>query len=336
MKLRGNGVSGWYDPKQVASAYHYNPSLCRPYYIPISDETVDNFYWYTEFTGEPSAVEFYCYNECTEEKTVIQPEFYVVGKNTDDNWYTTLNGLKGTFPCGEFSQIGVKATVNGQEWWYWSEVYQIDQCGASPINCSSNVYNVDTQDRFETVFSCYSSNDNGGYDDNGIYLGKAKSAKFGDRGVRYYHNFPLRGLKVVYGGTRFTYTTLNNRPTKNSIERTYFIRFEVVPYWYEEQFSNSFAKGVIVIDGQQYTIIDYSTSPVGNECCERFNVSITAQKTSKIGKTVTFSCSSDACTPPVLDCRIETAVIKDPSYDCTMSGMQIINIDCEMSGMTIV
>lgn len=335
MKLRNIGASGDYDPISVASTYYYNKSICRQYFIPITLETADNFYWYAEFEGEPSAVEFYCYDTCTKEKKPFIPENYIVGKNTNDVWYVVINGVNESFPCGDLSQIGVKATISTKDWWYWSEVYKIEECGAGVIDCYSGYYNVSDNIKFDIVYSCYGKNDNSGYDANGIYLGKPVVRKFGNSGVRYYHNFPLRNLRVTYSGTKMTYTTLNKRPTKNQLIKTYTISFEAVPYWYEEQFSNAFAKGVVTIDGAQYTISEYSSALIGDPCCERVVVNITAQKTSEANKVITFSCSADECTPPVQDCDFEVGVITDPVYDCTLSGMEITGIDCTLENLII-
>jgi hypothetical protein len=95
----------------------------------------------------------------------------------------------------------------------------------------------------------------------------------------------------LYSGKSITYTTLNNRPTKSEQKTTVSIYHEVVPYWYEQYVAQAFAKGIVVIDGYQYTISDYTSSQVGDACCERLGVTITAEKTS----TVTFSCSTELC-----------------------------------------
>ncbi len=138
------------------------------------------------------------------------------------------------------------------------------------------------------VYSNYLANANGGYDGNGFYIGLPASTIFGNANLRYYQNYPLRGLSATYSGKKLTFTSLDNARLKNSAESTYTIHHEPIPYWYEELTAQAFGRGVVTIDGLQYAISDYSSQAVGDEYCERMGVTIKATKS----RSVTFGCSS--------------------------------------------
>jgi hypothetical protein len=272
MKLRpGNineAITEW---EQYQSNCHYGDK-CPKYYIPIDVDSSKDLYWYMELTKEPASVKHYMIDACTGNSMIQKPRFYLYGEN-NEGYYGVVNGYN-SLPYEKFA-IAVKVTYSdGTYQYFYSEIYEREIC----IN-------------FDTVYACYNKNDNGGYDANDIYTGLPTTTILGNPELRYYHNYTIRGLKALYSGKKITYTAINYKPVKAVQEKTATITHEVLPYWYEDFTSQAFAKGVITIDGYQYTITDYSSSQVGDPCCERLGANSTASKTTSIS----FSCSTDTC-----------------------------------------
>jgi hypothetical protein len=274
MKLRAGTLNGtiaeW--NKHLSTCY-YDSNRCNNYFIPITTATAKDLYWYVDTLTQVSSVEHRVINYCTGASKVVRPRFHLYGVNEDADHYGVINGLN-SLPYETFV-IAVKVTyTSGSTQWFYSEVYEREDCAA-----------------VDMVFACYNKNDNGGYDANNIYTGEPTTTHIGNPLLRYYHNYTLRGLKSLYSGKKITFTALNYKPVKATQSTNVGIYYEAIPYWYEQYTSQSFAKGVVVIDDIQYTLLEYSSQAVGDPCCELVSSTIVGGKTI----TTTYSCSSDLC-----------------------------------------
>lgn len=274
MRLRAGNINDTINKwQQYQSNCHYDSNKCQQYYIPIDVESSKDLYWYMDLEKQPASVKHYMVDICTGTYAIKKPRFYLYAKN-DEGYYGVINGYT-SLPYEQFC-IAVEVTyTDGTKQYFYSESYQ-------KAKACENI---------NTVYACYNKKDNGGFDANGIYTGQPVTKYLGNQDLRYYHNYTARDLKFLYSGKKITYTALNYRPTKSVQDKTATLYVEVMPYWYEEYFSQAFAKGTVIIDDYQYTITDYSSSIIGDPCCERLDINATATKTTS----VTFTCSTDTC-----------------------------------------
>ena len=280
---------------------------CKHYTIPIDFAIAQELFWYVNV--EKKVEDFKIYSvSCSEGIVEIDKNYHIIGKDSNGNEYITWKGLTD-LPHDHF-QIWVEVTyTDGTIRSFFTEEYSKAFC-----------------DTFDTVYACYNKDDNGGYDMNGAWIGLANDPysvdATGNVNVRYFNNYTLRDLKVLYSGAQITYTAFSNRPVKSERVKTYTIYTEVIPYWYDELISSAFSKGYVFIDGSYYSITEYSSAPVGDPCCERMTLNILATKTD----TVAVSCSKE--------CVIEDL----ESKDCTLGELSYINEtvqkDCSLGNLS--
>jgi hypothetical protein len=282
---------------------------CKSYTIPISFDALAELFWYIQTVSKPKDFKIKA-TDCNGDVTDLQPIYHIIGKDGNGDWYILFNGL-AELPPYDIFQLWVEVTYeNDSVQTFFTEQYEVDKC---PL--------------FDMVYACYSKDDNGGFDGNGAWIGEAIEpfaiSGSGHVGLRYFDNYTLRDLAVHYTGTQITYTAFKSRNVKSERVKTYSIYSEVVPYWYEEAISSAFAKGTVTISGKQYKISEYSSSTVGNICCERVTLNILATEESSLA----MSCSTDNCSNVSLpDCTIGAISVtySNVEYDCSIGNILVV------------
>lgn len=292
MKLIGGTIDGliteW-------SKYQYNGSYsligCRAYTIPIYRQQLNLLYWYIELSKVPSSISFKVVDVCNCTFDDIDMNRYMIGTNTDGNYYVVMNDLQ--LPVIDTFVIAAEVLyADNTRQWFFSQSYQIEEA-CIPV---------------DLLYACYGPNDNGGYDQNGIYYGLPVTTLIGDPSMRYFHNYSFRGLAALYSGRKNTYTAFANRPTKTESETIYSITHEIIPYWYEEFTAEAYARGIVFVNNFKYRINEYQSSPVGDACCERLQAVARGVKTF----TTSHGCVFEICVP-------STCVAPDVANDFIVS-----------------
>jgi hypothetical protein len=282
---------------------------CKPYTIPITVESLEDLYWYVPASDKIESATYWAV-DCEGNKEAIAPTFHIAGEDSGGNHYLAWNGLQA-FPTYDIFQIWVELEYeNGEKQTFFTEQYEVEECVGNDI-----------------IYACYSKDDNGGYDSNGTWVGNAINPYGLDSTahveLRYYNNYVVRDLKVLYTGTTLEYTAFNSRPVKTGRTKTYTVYAEVLPYWYEESVSAAFAKGVVQVAGKQYYLTSYSSTTVGDPCCERITINATAQENVTIG----MSCSIDECN------QLEVIVLPDCSLGRLIAEPTTAT-ECELGTLT--
>lgn len=285
----------------------YYGKRCKSYTIPIDYVKAQELHWYVEVESEVESFKLYSVS-CKAGIAEIDKNYHIIGKDDSDQEYITWKGLTN-IPHDIFQiWIEVKYT-NGNIRSFFTEEYELNFC-----------------DTFDIVYSCYNKDDNGGYDMNGAWIGLPNNPyavdSTGNVNLRYFNNYTLRDLKVLYSGSQITYTAFKNRAVKSERVKNYSVYTEVIPYWYEEMISSAFSKGYVFIDGSYYSITEYSSVPVGDVCCERVTLNIIATEVNSVA----VSCSKE--------CIIEDLELPDCFIGTLSYTEDVIEKDCEIGNMS--
>lgn len=287
---------------------------CKAYRIPITSTLLSDLNWYIQLDKKIKSMRLMAV-DCEGTTETMVPDYHIAGQDGDGNHYIVLNSLEA-LPSLTTYQMWFEATyVDNSKQSFFSEEYEIVLC-----------------DVVDIVYSCYNESDNGGYDMNGAWIGYAnnpyKVDNTGNVQIRYFNNYIIRDLKVLYSGSQMTFTAFNSRAVKTDRVKTYSIHTEVMPYWYEEMVSSAFAKGYVFIDGSYWSISDYSSTPVGDSCCERLTLDIIAKKEDSVAMSCSTSCNYDQIILP--DCSLGrlSYTITTIEGDCSLGSLSQTCLNC--------
>jgi len=251
-----------------------------PYRVPVP--SLSEVQLYIRMTGRPDAVQYQLINTCSGGTIeTIVPASYVVGQDTNENWYGVFKNFSGASPT--CFVIAITLTISGIDYIYFSEEY-----------CVSN--NCET---LTLIKGCYGNLDNKlSYDCGGVYFGTTDSPEaMGDLTVVYKHELYLRGVEVTLNAIKNSFKQGRTRNFRTEKEKLYQFMAELVPEWYVSEIDAVFYRGEVWVGDTKYLVNETQFEKV--EDCKRMWKPTATFKESCYQS---FSCELDPCAAPVEEC----------------------------------
>lgn len=248
-----------------------------PYKVPVNN--LQDVQLYIEIGAiEPDAIQYQLIHTCGSGGTVTLPNpDYVIGQDTNDNWYGLFKNFTGATPT--CFVIAITLSFGDTDNIYFSEEYCID-----------NVCNDLT-----LIKGCYGNLDNKiSYDAEGIYFGTPLGAgAMGDLSLVYKHEIYLRQAEVYRSAIKNTFKQGRTRNFRTEKEKIYQFNAEFIPDWYLNEVDAVFFRGEVFVNETKYLVNETSFELI-EECKKMWKPSATFKES----KYQSFSCESDPCAAP--------------------------------------
>ncbi len=261
-----------------------------PYKIPVPNLAAVQLYIAIGVT-QPSTVQYELIHTCgplggTVE--AITTSSYVIGQDSNDNWYGVFKSFTGATPTCFVIAITLDSTI------YFSDEYCIDnQCETLTL-----------------LQGCYGNLDsNISYNRQGIFFGVSETG-VGDLTVKYNHEIYLRKVEVSYSAIKMIFKQGRTRNFRT--EETDLLLFwgEPVPEWYMPEVAAIFARGEVYIAGTKYLVNETDFTKI-EDCKKMWKPSATLKETYY----QSFSCELDPCAGPVPECCEPTGIEASVEFD---------------------
>lgn len=284
-----------------------------PYKIPIT--SLSDVQLYIDIGAiRPDSVQYQLIHTCGAiggSIDIITTSQYIVGKDTNDNWYGVFKSFTGSSPS--CFVIAITLTTNSVDKIYFSDEYCIEN------NCES----------LTLLKGCYGNLDNKlSYDCEGIYFGTTDAVDaMGDITIVYKHQAYLRQVEVTLSAIKNTFKQGRTRNFRTEKEKLFQFMAEFVPEWYLPEIDSIFYRGEVFVGDIKYLINETNFEKI--EDCKRIWKLVSTFKESCYQS---FSCELDPCAPPVETCCdpesiTATSVFIDNTITCC--DPEIINADIE-------
>lgn len=254
----------------------------KPYKIPVRN--LQDVQLYIDIGDlEPSAIEYELINTCVGSgiESII-PSRYVIGQDTNDNWYGVFKGFTGATPTCFVIAITLYYAGTDTEEIYFSEEYCIENA------CET----------LTLIKGCYGNLENQiSYDADDIYFGTALGAgAMGDLTLVYKHEVFLRDVEVYRSAIKNIFKQGRTRNFRTEKQRIYQFNSELVPDWFLNEIDSVFYRGEVFVGSAKY-LVNETAFELVDECSKTWKISATFKE----GSYQSFSCEANPCQDPVID-----------------------------------
>jgi hypothetical protein len=205
--------------------------------------------------NKPNTSEFWIRSLCAESSEQIFPSNYVVGKDSDGNWYGVYKYFNSPLtPVTSFvvwHSALVEVGLGLQEKTFFSEALVVEPC--LPLT---------------KVKACQPEGAKvTGYDVNGLYYGLPTNLDYlGLAGVRYFHIAYVRIAKVRELTNKGTFTASLISNFRTVIEKIWQLETELVPQWYKDVLLAIYARGAIQVnDAKTWLVSDLNFEALNDD-----------------------------------------------------------------------
>lgn len=206
----------------------------------------------------------------------IIPGSYVIGQDTNDNYYAVFKNFSGS----SATCFVIAITLGSQI--YFSEQYCIEN------NC----------EQLTLLNGCYGNLDPLiSYDRNGIYFGVSQGGTIGDSTVVYEHKAYMRNVEVTLNALKTTFKQGRTRTFRIEADDILLFWAEPVPEWYIRYIDAIFKRGEVFIGDTKYLLENTAYEKL-DECLKTWKPSVTLRESYY----QSFSCEADPCAPPEREC----------------------------------
>lgn len=228
-------------------------------------------------TTAPGTVLYQLIHTCDSAGTIetLSTSSYVVGQDTNNNWYGVFSNLTGGT---NLSCFVIAITLDDQI--YFSEEYCVEN------SCST----------LSLLKGCYGNLDNKlSYDCEGVYFGThaGTDTALGDTTIVYKHELLLRGVEVGLSAIKNSFKQGRTRNFRTEKEKIFQFWGEPVPEWYIPEVDSIFYRGEVYVDEVKYLVNETQFEKV-EECFKTWKPTATFKESCY----KSFSCEADPCLPP--------------------------------------
>lgn len=255
-----------------------------PYRVPVN--SLSDVQLYINIgTTKPDAVLYQLIHTCgplADTVETITPANYVVGQDTNSNWYGVFRNFSGASPV--CFVIAITLTFGVVDAIYFSEEYCIEPA------CSS----------LTLIKGCYGNLDNKlSYDCSGVYFGTHAGTEvpLGDTLTVYKHELLIRSVEVSLSAIKNSFKQGRTRNFRTEKEKIYQFFAEFVPEWYLSEIDAVFYRGEVYIGSTRYLLNETNYEKI-EDCKRMWKPSATFKESCY----QSFSCEADPCAPPVVVC----------------------------------
>ena len=248
-----------------------------PYKIPVN--SLSDVQLYINIgVSSPGSATYELIHTCGVNGGVIEsiiPGSYVIGQDTNDNYYGVFKNFSGA----SSTCFVIAITLDSQI--YFSEEYCVETCKTLTLleGCYGNL---------DPLIS---------YDCEGIYFGVSQGVTVGDATVTYRHKVYVRDAEVSLFSIKNSFKLGRTRNFRTEKDKIFQFLCELVPEWYLYELDAVFNRGEVYIDGIRYLINDTPYEKI--EDCKRTWKPVVQLKESCYQS---FSCEIDPCSEPVAEC----------------------------------
>ena len=251
-----------------------------PYKVPVNSLSDVQLYINIGST-EPSTVQYQLIHTCGSLGGMIETistSTYVVGQDTNQNWYGVFKNFTGATPT--CFVIAITLTISGTDYIFFSEEYCIETCNQLTL-----------------LKGCYGNLDNNiSYDCEGVYFGVPDgdtASAMGDLTIKYKHKIYLRSVEVSLSAIKNSFKQGRTRNFRTEKEKLFQFFAEWVPEWYISEIDAVFYRGEVYVDTTKYLVNETAFEKI--EDCKRIWKPTATFKESCYQS---FSCELDPCAPP--------------------------------------
>jgi hypothetical protein len=285
-----------------------------PYRIPVT--SLSGVQLYINIGGtKPDAVQYELIHTCGGLGGTIETlstSSYVVGQDTNGNWYGVFKNFTGATPT--CFVIAITLTTGDTDTIYFSDEY-----------CVENVC-----ESLTLLKGCYGHLDNKlSYDCEGIYFGTTDAPDaMGDLTIVYKHELYLRGVEVTLNAIKNSFKQGRTRNFRTEKEKIYQFMAELVPEWYISEIDAVFYRGEVFVDGTHWLVNDTQFEKI-EECKRQWKPTATFKESCY----QSFSCETDPCgAPPIEPCCDPLGVTATVEWDVCCTPQIISATVEEVSG----
>lgn len=252
-----------------------------PYQIPVN--SLDDVQLFISIgTIKPSAVQYELIHTCGPDGgTIINitPGNYVIGQDSNLNWYGVFKNFIGSTP--NCFVVAITLTIGISEIIYFSEEYCLESCAV-----------------LTKIKGCYGNLDSKiSYDCEGVYFGKHAGIEdaLGNISIVYQHELYLRNVEVSLAAIKNTFKQGLTRNFRTEKEKIFQFYAEFIPEWYISEIDAVFYRGEVFVDTVKYLVNETQFEKI--EDCKRMWKPAATFKESCLQS---FSCETDPCTVPAI------------------------------------
>lgn len=267
---------------------------------------------------KPDAVQYQLIHTCGPYKGEVETlttTDYAIVQDYNNRWHGTFKNFSGNENPLTCFVIAITLVFAETERIYFSEEYCID---------------ADCADELTLIQGCYGNMDSRlSFDCNGNYFGihAGDDDAMGDLTVTYKHQMFLRNVEIALNSTRHTFSQGRTRTFRSERQRIYQFYSELIPEWYMPEVEGVFYRGEVIIGDTKYLLNETDFTKV--EACKKI---WKPGATFKDSCFQSFSCETDPCAAPVIECCNPTSLVASVEYvDTTVvcCDPQIINVYVE-------
>lgn len=289
-----------------------------PYKIPVT--SLSNVQLYIDIGAiRPDAVQYHLIHTCGALGGTIETiitSSYVVGQDTNSNWYGVFKNFTGATPS--CFVIAITLTIGATDYIFFSEEYCV-QSGCEVLTL---------------IKGCYGNLDNKlSYDCEVIYFGVPAgdtASAMGDLTLVYKHELYLRNVEVTLNSIKNSFKQGRTRNFRTEKEKLYLFMAELVPEWYISEIDSVFYRGEIFVGSTHYLINETQFEKI--EDCKRMWKPTATFKESCYQS---FSCELNPCAEAVEDCCNVDGVTAEVAWsdnDCCEPQILDVQIEHESGG----
>lgn len=249
-----------------------------PYKVPVNSLADVQLYIDIGLVA-PGAATYELIHTCGSEGGTIEtiiPGSYVVGKDTNDNYYGVFRDFTGATPTCFVIAITLGSQI------YFSDEYCVEP------DCRE----------LTLLRGCYGNLDPLiSYDCEGIYFGVSQGGTLGDATVVYKHQTLMRGVEVTISAIKNTFKQGRTRNFRTEKEKILQFWCEPVPEWYLSEVDAIFYRGEVYIGGTKY-LVNETGYEKSEECKKMWKPAATLKESCM----QSFSCEIDPCGDPIAEC----------------------------------
>lgn len=289
-----------------------------PYKIPVPSLSAVQLYIEIGAT-KPDAVQYQLIHTCGSQGGTIETlttSTYVIGQDTNDNWYGVFRSFTGATP--NCFVIAITLTTGGNDQIYFSDEYCIS------ASCET----------LTLLKGCYGNLDNLiSYNRQGIYFGTSEAPDtMGDPTVVYQHQLYLRNVEVSYSAMKLVFKQGRTRNFRTEQMDLLLFEAEFLPEWYLKDVVAVFARGEVYIGDTKYLVNESDFRKI-EDCKRMWKPSVTLKETYY----QSFSCEVDPCAAPVEECCAPTGITVEVEFESggvECCDPEIISVDVEFESGT--
>lgn len=250
---------------------------------------------------KPDAVQYQLIHTCGTNAGLVEtvtPADYVVGQDTNANWYGVFKNFSGSSPI--CFVIAITLTIGITDYIFFSEEYCVEN------NCNN----------LSLIKGCYGNLDNKlSYDRQGVYFGThaGNDSAVGDTLVVYKHELLLRGAEVYRSAIKNTFKQGRTRNFRTEKEKIFQFNAEFIPAWYLDEVDAVFNRGEVYVGSTKY-LVNETQFELIEECKKIWKIPATFKESCY----QSFSCETDPCTAPATECCdpvVENVTVEEVPFE---------------------